>query len=76
MPVYRIVSKSDAPTAEAAVEFIRQDTGGVVTHAAGFPVIEEQDYWRVPVGSSDGKAAAMPLPFSANFPSDSRLSEK
>jgi hypothetical protein len=45
-------------------------------HASGFAVIDEGDHWRVPVFSLDGRAAAMPLPVSANFPSDCRLSEK
>jgi len=48
MPVYRTVFKSDAATAEAAAEFIRQDTGGAVTHASGFAGIAEGDCWRVP----------------------------
>ena len=33
MPVYREVSKTDAATPEAAVEFIKQDTGGQVQRA-------------------------------------------
>jgi len=69
MPVYRTVSKSDAATAEAAAEFIRQDTGGAVTHASGFAVIDEGDCWRVPVFSMDGHAA-MPFPVGAVFPVD------
>ncbi len=57
MPIYRNVSKTDASTPEAAAEFIRQDTGGSVTHASGFAVIDEGDCWRVPVFSMDGHAA-------------------
>ena len=76
MPVYRTVSKNDAATPELACDFIQQDTGGAVMHATAFPVIEEVDCWRVPVWSSDGRAAAMPLPRGAVFPSDCRLSEK
>ena len=34
MPIYRLVSKADAATPEAAAEFIRQDTGGQVQHAS------------------------------------------
>ena len=60
MPTYRIVLKSEASTPEAAAEFIRQDTGGVVMHATGLPVIEEEDCWRVPVFSTDGHGS-MPL---------------
>jgi hypothetical protein len=73
--VYRVVSKSDASTPEAAADFIRQDTGGAVMHAIAFPVIEEVDCWRVPVWSSDGRAAAMPLPRGAVFPVDHRVSD-
>ena len=76
MPVYRTVSKNDTATPEAAAQFILNDTGGAVMHATAFPVIEEVDCWRVPVWSSDGRAAAMPLPRSAVFPSDCRLSDK
>ena len=74
MPVYRIVSKSDAPTAEAAAEFIRQDTGGVVQYANAWPIIEEVDHFRVPCFSSDGRAS-MPLPHGAVFPNDNRMSD-
>jgi hypothetical protein len=73
---YRTVSKNDAATPELACEFIRQDSGGVVAHASGLAVVDEGDCWRVPVWSSDGRAASMPLPLGAVFPSDSRLSEK
>jgi hypothetical protein len=64
MPTYRIVLKSDASTPEAAAEFVRQDTGGVVMHATAFPVIEEEDCRRVPVFSTDGHGS-MPLPHGA-----------
>jgi hypothetical protein len=73
MIVYRNVSKTDAATPEMACEFVRQYS---VAHASGFPVIDDGDCWRVPVWSSDGRAATMPLPLGAVFPSDSRLSEK
>jgi len=76
MPIYRLVLKSDAATPEAAAQFISDDTGGAVMHASGFAVIDEGDHWRVPVFSLDGRAAAMPLPRGAVFPSDCRLSEK
>jgi hypothetical protein len=74
MPVYRTVSKSDAATAEAASQFILDDTGGAVQHAKAFPVIEEVDCWRVPVFSADGHAV-MPLPRGAVFPKDNRMSD-
>jgi len=74
--VHRLVSKSEAPTAEAACEFIRLETGGQVQRAQGFDVIDEGDCWRVPVFSTDGHPGGMPLPHGAVFPSDSRLSEK
>ena len=73
MPIYRCVSKTDAATQEAATQFILDDTGGAVMHASGFPVIDEGDHWRVPVFSSDGRAA-MPFPVGAVFPADSRIS--
>ena len=60
MAVYRTVSKTDATTPEAAAEFIRHDTGGQVNYDSTFPVIEEEDHFRVPVFSMDGRAA-MPL---------------
>jgi hypothetical protein len=60
MPTYRTVSRNEAATPEAAVEFIRLDTGGAVLHDTTFPVIDEVDYWRVPVFSLDGRSA-MPL---------------
>ena len=71
--VHRLVSKSEASTAEAAIEFIRQDTGGQVQHAQGFEVVDEGDHWRVPVFSLDGHAS-MPLPHGAVFPKDNRMS--
>jgi hypothetical protein len=71
--VHRLVSKSDAPTPEAAAEFIRQDTGGAVQHATAWPIIEEADHWRVPCFSSDGRAS-MPFPIGAVFPKDNRAS--
>ena len=74
MPVYRTVSKSDAATPELACDFIRQDTGGAVGHASGFPVIDDGDCWRVPVFSMDGQAA-MPLPRGAVFPVDHRIAD-
>jgi hypothetical protein len=74
MPVYREVSKTDAPTPEAAVEFIRQDTGGQVQRAQGFDVIEESDRWRVPVFSTDGRASMPMLPHGAVFPGNNCLS--
>ena len=74
MPIYRCVSKTDAATPEAAVQFILDDTGGSVMHATSFPVIEEQDCWRVPVFSTDGKAS-MPFPVGAVFPVDHRVSD-
>jgi hypothetical protein len=64
MYIYRKVLKTDAATPEAAAEFIRQDTGGVVMHETGFPVIEEGDCWRVLVFSMDGHGS-MPLPHGA-----------
>ena len=73
MPVYRLVSKAEAPTSEAAAKFILDDTGGAVMHASGFPVIDEGDHWRVPVFSLDGHAA-MPFPVGAVFPNDNRMS--
>jgi hypothetical protein len=72
--VHRLVSKSEASTPEAAVEFIRQDTGGAVMHASGFPVIDEGDHWRIPVFSLDGHGA-MPFPVGAVFPVDQRVSD-
>jgi hypothetical protein len=60
MAVYRLVSKSDASTPEAAVEFIRQDTGGAVLYDTTWPIIEEEDHFRVPCFSFDGRSA-MPL---------------
>jgi hypothetical protein len=60
MPIYRTVSKSDATSPEAAVEFIRQDTGGAVLHDTTWPIIEEEDHFRVPCFSFDGRSA-MPL---------------
>jgi len=60
MPIYRTVSKTDAATREQATEFIRHDTGGQVNYDPTFPVIEEEDHFRVPVFSLDGRAA-MPL---------------
>jgi hypothetical protein len=74
MPTYRCVSKSDAATPEAAAEFIRQDTGGVVQYASAWPILDEEDCWRVPVFSMDGHAA-MPFPVGAVFPTDNRMSE-
>ena len=74
MPIYRNVSKTHAATPEAAAEFIRQDTGGIVMDATAFPVIEEEDCWRVPVYSTDGHAT-MPLPHGAVFPKNNCLSD-
>ena len=73
MPTYRVVSKTDAATPEAAAKFILDDTGGVVQHASSWPIIEEGDCWRVPVFSTDGKAS-MPFPVGAVFPKDNRAS--
>jgi len=66
MAVYRTVSKTDATTPEAAAEFIRHDTGGQVNYDPTFPVIEEEDHFRVPVFSMDGRAA-MPLSVVRNL---------
>ena len=66
MPIYRAVSKTDAATSEQAAEFIRQDTGGQVNYDPTFPVIEEEDHFRVPVFSLDGRAA-MPLSVVRNL---------
>jgi hypothetical protein len=74
MPTYRIVLKSEASTPEAAAEFIRQDTGGVVQYANAWPIIEEEDCWRVPVFSTDGHAS-MSLPHGVVFPKDNRMSD-
>jgi len=74
MPIYRNVSKTDAPTQEAAARFILDDTGGTVQHASGWPIIEEADHWRVPCFSTDGPAS-MPFPVGAVFPNDSRMSD-
>ena len=74
MPVYREVLKTDAATPEAAIEFIRQDTGGQVQRAQGFEVVDGGDHWRVPVFSTDGKAS-MPFPVGAVFPNDNRMSD-
>ena len=72
--VHRLVSKSEASTPEAAVEFIQKDTGGQVQHAQGFDIIDEGDHWRVPVFSLDGRAS-MPFPVGAVFPNDNRISD-
>src|SRR5258708_2079674 len=74
MPIYRNVSKADAPTQEAAAQFILDDTGGVVQYASAWPIVEEEDCWRVPVFSSDGRAS-MPFPVGAVFPNDNRMSD-
>ncbi len=66
MPIYRVVSKTDAATPEQAAEFIRHDTGGQVCHDPTFPVIEEEDCFRIPVWSADGRAA-MPLSVVRNL---------
>jgi hypothetical protein len=66
MAVYRTVSKTDATTPEAAAKFIRHDTGGQVNYDPTFPVIEEEDHFRVPVFSMDGRAA-MPLSVVRNL---------
>jgi hypothetical protein len=66
MSIYRTVSKTDAATPEQAAEFIRQDTGGQVNYDPTFPVIEEDDHFRVPVFSTDGRAA-MPLSVVRNL---------
>jgi len=60
MPAYRIISKSEASTKEAAVEFLLQDTGGAVRWDSTFPIIEDDDCFRIPAWSADGRAA-MPL---------------
>src|ERR1051326_195985 len=73
MPVYRTVSKNDAVTAEAAAKFILDATGGVVQHASAWPIVEEENCWRVPVFSTDGKAS-IPFPVAAVFPGDNRAS--
>jgi len=72
--VHRLVSKSEASTREAAVEFIKQDTSGQVQRAQGFDVIDEGDCWKVPVFSTDGHPGGMPLPNGAVFPKDNRMS--
>ncbi len=66
MAVYRTVSKTDATTPEAAAEFICHDTGGQVNYDPTFPVIEQEDHFRVPVFSMDGRAA-MPLSVVRNL---------
>ena len=66
MPVYRSVLKADASTPEQAAEFIRQDTGAQVNYDPTFPVIEEEDHFRVPVFSMDGRAA-LPLSVVRNL---------
>src|SRR5882762_1316603 len=63
---YRIISKSDAATKELAVEFLLQDTGGAVQWDTTFPIIEEDDCFRIPVWSADGRAA-MPLSVVRNL---------
>src|SRR5258705_2641675 len=74
MPIYRCVSKTDASTPEAAAQFILDDTGGAVQHASAWPIIEEEDCWRVAVFSMDGKAS-MPFPIGAVFPNDKRMAD-
>ena len=74
MPIYRTVVKTDAATPESAVQFILDDTGGVVQYASAWPIDEEEDCWRVPVFSSDGRAS-MPFPLGAVFPNDNRMSD-
>ncbi len=66
MSVYRSVSKSDAATKELAVEFLLQDTGGAVQWDTTFPIIEEEDCFRIPAWSADGRAA-MPLSVVRNL---------
>ena len=66
MPAYRIISKSDAATKELAVEFLLQDTGGAVQWDTTFPIIEEDDCFRIPAWSADGRAA-MPLSVVRNL---------
>ena len=63
---YRIISKSDAATKESAVEFLIQDTGGAVQWDTTFPIIEEDDCFRIPAWSADGRAA-MPLSVVRNL---------
>ena len=63
---YRIISKSDAATKELAVEFLLQDTGGAVQWDTTFPIIEEDDCFRIPAWSTDGRAA-MPLSVVRNL---------
>jgi hypothetical protein len=74
MIVYRNVSKTDAATPESAAQFILNDTGGAVQHATAWPILDEEDCWRVPVFSTDGKAS-MPFPVSAVFPVDHCVSD-
>jgi hypothetical protein len=74
MPIYRNVLKADADTPDSAVQFILDDTGGVVQYASAWPIVEEEDCWRVPVFSTDGKAS-MPCPIGAVFPNDNRMSD-
>lgn len=66
MPIYRLVLKSDAATRELAVEFLLQDTGGAVQWDTTFPIIEEDDCFRIPSWSADGRAA-MPLSVVRNL---------
>lgn len=66
MAIYRSVSKSDAATKELAVEFLLQDTGGAVQWDTTFPIIEEEDCFRIPAWSADGRAA-MPLSVVRNL---------
>src|SRR5258708_2511276 len=66
MPIYRVVSKTDAATPEQAAEFIRRDTGGQVNYDPTFPIIEEEDCFRIPAWSADGRAA-MPLSVVRNL---------
>ena len=74
MPIYRNVLKTDAAAPEAAARFILDDTGGTVQHASAWSIIEEEDCWRVPVFSSDGRAS-MPFPIGTVFPNDNRMSD-
>jgi len=66
MPIYGAVSKSEAATPEAAVEFLLRDTGGAVQWDTTFPIIEEEDCFRIPAWSADGRAA-MPLSVVRNL---------
>ena len=63
-PIYKFVLKLDAPTREAAVNFILQETGGAVQHDTTQPIVDEEHQWRVPVYSLDGRSG---MPMSRNL---------